>query len=148
MQQNLAKFFEWIQKCSTRKACVEELNWLRWKNGFIYPKCGHDIFYQLKYRHVHECAKYDRQVFLTAGTVFVHTRLPLPKWLPNVHVVISNFKSFLEGTFHGISHRNHQEYFDEFVFRFNREFCEYQLLNRWLQAAVNHVPIRASLNSV
>ena len=43
---------------------------------------------------------------------------PLEKvdeWLPKVHIVISNFKSFLAGTFHGVSHRYLQEYIDEFV---------------------------------
>ena len=295
MQQNPTNFFEWTQKYSTQDACLEELNRRRWKNGFICPKCSHDKSYQLKYRHLHECAKCGHQVSPTAGTVFEHTRLPLPKWfaaiylmvadkggisaqrlskmigvswptayrmlknlrqamgdrdrsywleglvemddafvggrkpgkrgrgaegkkpvifavewredgmgfmaarvvdrvnseqvrefakrisqnseirtdafrslrvlgethchqakvtppeqvekwLPKVHIVISNFKSFLKGTFHGVSHRYLQEYIDEFVFRFNRRFWEPQLPDRLLQAAVDHVPIRAPLN--
>ena len=68
------------------------------------------------------------------------------EWLPKVHIVISNFKRFLNGTFHGVSHRYLQEYIDEFVFRFNRRFWEPQLPDRLLQAAVDHVPIRAYLN--
>ena len=44
------------------------------------------------------------------------------EWLPKVYIVISNFKSFLAGTFHGASHRYLQVYIDEFVFRFNRRF--------------------------
>lgn len=36
-------------------------------------------------------------------------------WLPKVHVVISNLKTFLLGTFHGVSHQYMQEYVDEFV---------------------------------
>ena len=70
------------------------------------------------------------------------------EWLPKVHIVISNFKSFLAGTFHGVSHRYLQEYIDEFVFRFNRRFWEPQLPDRLLQAAVDHVPIRTCLKSV
>ena len=50
-------------------------------------------------------------------------------WLPKVHV-ISNIKSFLAGTFQGVSHRF---------------FQEPRLLNRLLQAAVEYVPIRAFL---
>ena len=69
------------------------------------------------------------------------------EWLPKVQIVISNFKSFLAGTFHGVSHQYLQEYIDEFVFRFNRRFWEPQLPDRLLQATVDHVPIRASLNS-
>ena len=67
------------------------------------------------------------------------------EWLPKVHIVISNFKSFLAGTFHGVSHRYLHEYIDEFVFRFNRRFWEPQLPDRLLQATVDHVPIRACL---
>ena len=296
MQQNTTNFFEWTQKYSTQEAYLEELSRRRWKDGSICPKCGHEKSCQLKYRHLYECAKCSRQVTPTAGTVFEHTRLPLPKWfaaiylmgadkggisaqrlskmvgvswpttyrmlrilrqcmvdqdrgywleglvrvddafvgrrkpgkrgrgiegkkpvnfvvgqrengmgfmaarlvervnservrefskrisphskirtnalnafrvlgeshqheakvtppekvdewLPKVHIVISNFKSFLAGTFHGVSHRYLQEYLDEFEFRFNRRFWESQLLDRLLQAAVDHVPIRASLNS-
>ena len=294
MQQNPTNFFEWTRKYSTQEACLEELNRRRWKNGFICPKCSHDKSYQLKHHHLHECAKYSRQVSPTAGIVFEHTRLPLPKWfaaiylmgadkggisaqrlckmigvawptayrmlrklrqsmvdrdrgywlegllevddafdggrnsgkrdrgaegkkpvffavklrenhmgfmvarlldrvnseqvqefakrispdaevrtdaflalrvlgesqlheakvtspekvnewLPKVHIVISNFKSFLAGTFNGVSHRYLQEYIDEFVFRFNRRFWEPQLLDRLLQATVDHVPIRVCI---
>ena len=297
MQQTPTNFFDWTQKYSTQEACLEELSRRRWKDGFICPKCGHDKSYQLKHRHLHECTNCGRQVSPTAGTVFEHTRLPLPKWfaaiylmatdkggisaqrlsktigvswptayrmlrilrqsmgardrsywleglvevddafvggrrpgkrgrgsegkkpvifaveqqkkgmgfmaarlveqvnseqvrefakrispnseirtdafkalrvlgeshhheakptppekvdewLPKVHIVISNFKSFLAGTFHGVSHRYLQEYIDEFVFRFNRRFREPQLPDRLLQAAVDHVPIRACLKSV
>lgn len=70
------------------------------------------------------------------------------KSLPKVHIVISNFKSFLAGTFHGVSHRYLQDFIDEFIFHFNRRFWEPQLPDRLLQAADDHEPIRASLKSV
>ena len=296
MQQNPTNYSEWKQTYSTQEACLNELSRRRWKDGFICPKCGHDKSYQLKYRHLRECAGCGRQVSPTAGTVFEHTRLPLPKWfaaiylmgadqggisaqrlskmicvswptayrmlrilrqcmgdrersfwleglvemddafvggrmpdkrghgnmgkkpvmfaveqrendmglmaarqvervnseqvrefakrilprseirtddfkalrvlgeshrhepkstspenvnewLSKVHTVINKFKNFLASTFHGVSHRYIQEYIDEFVFRFNRRFCEPQLPDQLLQTAVDHVPIRASLNS-
>ena len=40
--------------------------------------------------------------------------------LPHVHRVISNFKTWLRGTYRGVSDRQMQVYLDEFVFRFNR----------------------------
>ena len=80
MQQNPTNFFEWTQKYSTQEVCLEELSRHHWKGGFICPKCSHDKSCQLKYRHLHECAKCGRQVSPTASTVFEHTRLPLPKW--------------------------------------------------------------------
>lgn len=64
------------------------------------------------------------------------------EWLPSVHIVISNFKRYVVGTFHGVSHRYLQEYIDEFVYRFNRRYWEPQLPLRLLQAAVDHAPVR------
>ena len=40
--------------------------------------------------------------------------------LPHVHRVISNFKTWLRGTYRGVSDQQMQVYLDEFVFRFNR----------------------------
>ena len=87
MQQNPTNFFEWTHKYSTQEACLEELSRRRWKDGFICPKCGLDKSCQLKYRHLHECAKCGRQVSPTAGTVFEHTRLPLPKWIAAIYLM-------------------------------------------------------------
>ena len=87
MQQNLTNIFEWTQKCSTQEAGLEELNWRCRDNGFICPKCSHDKSYQLKHRYLQECAKCDRQVSPTAGTVYEHTRLPLSKWFAAVYLM-------------------------------------------------------------
>ena len=40
--------------------------------------------------------------------------------LPRVHLVISNLKTWLRGTYRGVSEEQLQAYLDEFVFRFNR----------------------------
>ncbi len=66
-------------------------------------------------------------------------------WLPLVHIVISNLKTFLLGTFHGVSHQYMQEYVDEFVYRFNRRRWEKQIPLRLLQAAVDTSPMRLIL---
>ena len=42
--------------------------------------------------------------------------------LPMVHVVISNLKTWLRGTHHGVSQKHLQAYLNEYVFRFNRRF--------------------------
>ena len=49
------------------------------------------------------------------------------EWLPWVHIAIGNFKTFLLGTFHGVSGKYLQEYLDEFCYRFNRRFIEKQI---------------------
>jgi len=66
---------------------------------------------------------------------------PVQHWLPLVHRVISNFKRFILGTFHGVSKTDLHEYLQEFVYRFNRRRWEKQLPRRLLQAAVDHAPV-------
>ena len=62
-------------------------------------------------------------------------------WLPLVHIVIGNLKTFLNGTFHGVSHKYLQEYLDEFCYRFNRRFWEPELPHRLLNACLSHAPV-------
>jgi transposase-like protein len=61
------------------------------------------------------------------------------EWLPWVHIAIGNLKTFLLGTFHGVSGKYLQEYLDEFCYRFNRRFIEKQS---------NSSIIRGSLSSL
>ena len=56
--------------------------------------------------------------------------------LPWVHILIGNVKSFISGTYHGVSHKHLQCYLNEFCYRFNRRFNENQLLDRILTACL------------
>jgi transposase-like protein len=62
-------------------------------------------------------------------------------WLPLVHIVIGNLKTFLNGTFHGVSLKYLHEYISEFCYRFNRRFWEHELPMRLLNACLAHVPV-------
>ncbi|MBW2308795.1 MAG: IS1595 family transposase, partial [Deltaproteobacteria bacterium] len=53
------------------------------------------------------------------------------------HILISNAKSFILGTFHGIGKKHFQAYLDEFCYRFNRQNWEQQLFDRLVTACVN-----------
>ncbi len=44
------------------------------------------------------------------------------EWLPMIHLVFSNLKSWLLGIHHGVSPQHLQAYLNEFTFRFNRRF--------------------------
>lgn len=63
------------------------------------------------------------------------------EWLPWVHVMISNAKRFLLGTYHGVSKKHLQAYLDEFCFRVNRRFRERSLAWSLLRACVFSVPV-------
>jgi len=64
------------------------------------------------------------------------------KWLPWVHIVIGNLKTFLNGTFHDVSGGYLQEYLNEFCYRFNLRFWENELPYRLLNVCLIHKPIR------
>ena len=68
-------------------------------------------------------------------------QLVVRAWLPKVHIAIGNLKAFLNGTFHGVSHRYLQEYLDEFCYRYNRRFWEPELPHRLLNACLTHAPV-------
>jgi transposase-like protein len=53
------------------------------------------------------------------------------KWL---HVVVSNAKAFILGTYHGLGDTHLQSYLDEFAFRFGRRFWHNQIFNRIVSA--------------
>ena len=57
--------------------------------------------------------------------------------LPWVHILIGNVKSFIRGTYHGVSHKHLQSYLNEFCYRFNRRFFENQMTDRILTACLN-----------
>ena len=72
---------------------------------------------------------------------YVHEPQPLKKRkahlvLPHVHTYISNLRSFVMGTFHGLEERLLQQYLDEFCYRFNRRKREYELFDRLLLACL------------
>lgn len=56
------------------------------------------------------------------------------KWL---HVVVSNLKSFIDGTYHGLDKKHMQSYIDEFCYRFNRRSFKRQGFYRLLNCCVN-----------
>jgi len=53
------------------------------------------------------------------------------KWL---HIVISNAKAFIAGTYHGLAKKHLQRYLDEFCYRFNRRKFSLQHFDRTLFA--------------
>jgi transposase-like protein len=60
--------------------------------------------------------------------------------LPWAHTLFGNLKTWLEGTFHGVSPKHLQRYLDEFVFRFDRRWQETELFIRVLNRATQAAP--------
>jgi hypothetical protein len=79
-------------------------------------------------RHIHPAQEIRTDTFPALNAVaeeHTHPKKVTPpdkaaEWLPLVHVMIGNFKTFLNGTFHGVSRKYLQEYVNGFCYLFNR----------------------------
>jgi transposase-like protein len=70
------------------------------------------------------------------------------EYLPIIHLVFSNLKTWLLGTHHGVSHQHLQAYLNEFTFRFNRRFYPFNAFRSLLGIAGGvHAPTYAELYS-
>jgi transposase-like protein len=52
--------------------------------------------------------------------------------LPHIHIIFSNLKAFINGTYHGVSAKHVQAYLNEFQFRFNRRYTPMLAFQRLL----------------
>jgi transposase-like protein len=59
------------------------------------------------------------------------------EYLPIVHLVFSNMKSWLRGCHHGVSPQHLQAYLNEFTFRFNRRFYPFNAFRSLLGIGAN-----------
>ena len=75
---------------------------------------------------------------------YLHTAAPergdmqvAETFLPIIHLVFSNLKTWLRGTHHGVSPQHLQTYLNEFTFRFNRRFHPFNAFRSLLGIAGN-----------
>lgn len=61
--------------------------------------------------------------------------------LPWVHRVFGNLKSWVCGTFHGVSRKHMHRYLDEFVYRFDRRWRENEMFEFVLHRALEGAPM-------
>lgn len=72
----------------TDEACRAYLAQIRWPQGFVCPRCGGSDAWQTS-RGLWMCAGCERQVSVTAGTIFENTRSPLTLWFRAIWWVTS-----------------------------------------------------------
>lgn len=58
-----------------------------------------------------------------------YDRKKQPEHLHWTHIIISNAKAFIEGTFHGLDSVHLQDYLNEFCYRFNRRFRGFDMIS-------------------
>jgi hypothetical protein len=57
------------------------------------------------------------------------------EFMPIIHLVFSNLKTWLLGIHHGVSPQHLQAYLNEFTFRFNRRYCPFNAFRSLLGIA-------------
>ncbi len=75
-----------LKRFSTERACREYLASLRWRDGYVCPKCGCRHGYCLS-NGSYQCAKCRHQTSVTAGTVLHKTHMPLRQWFLAFYLV-------------------------------------------------------------
>jgi hypothetical protein len=102
-------------------ACARYLEQARWRGGFICPRC----------------AVADGPRYISTHTAVAERGDPAvaEEYLPIIHLVFSNLKTWLRGTHHGVSPQHLQSYLNEFVFRFNRRFYPFNAFRSLLGIA-------------
>lgn len=87
MQAPTTSFYDWQQRFATEQACLDAIATQRWPEGFRCPHCGHDHGWLYAARHRYECALCYRQTYITSGTAFHSSRVPLTKWFWTLYLI-------------------------------------------------------------
>ena len=74
--KTLIEFERWFE---TEEACLEYLFKLRWPEGFVCPRCGHQEAWPTC-KGLYRCKQCDLKTSVKAGTVFQDTKKPLRLW--------------------------------------------------------------------
>ena len=61
------------------------------------------------------------------------------QYLPIIHLVFANLKTWLIGIHHGVSHQHLQAYLNEFTFRFNRRFYPFNAFRSFARHRGRHL---------
>jgi len=75
----ILSLFDFQKQFPDEQSCFDYLVKIRWPDGFICPKCGHNKYYKLQRNKLFQCRKCGRQTSVTAGTVFHKLRHPLQR---------------------------------------------------------------------
>jgi hypothetical protein len=74
--RSTGEFQSWF---ATDADCLDYLEWLRWPDGFVCPRCGHAGGWAIGDGR-HKCAGCAARTSVTAGTLFDRRRTPLTVW--------------------------------------------------------------------
>jgi transposase-like protein len=62
------------------EACLNYLIRMRWPEKVVCSACGHDKLDFISRQRAYQCRKCQKQTFVTAGTIFYRSHIPIQKW--------------------------------------------------------------------
>jgi transposase-like protein len=74
--RSTGEFQSWF---ATDADCLDYLEWLRWPDGFVCPRCGHAGGWAIDDGR-YKCSGCGKRTSVTAGTLFDRRRTPLTVW--------------------------------------------------------------------
>lgn len=80
-------FSEFLTLYDTEEKCVNAVFRMRWPKGFECAECGHCHYRVEREGRLLTCLDCYHQNFLTAGTIFQDTKIPLTNWFLAMHLL-------------------------------------------------------------
>ncbi len=84
--------FEFQQQFPNEDACLDYLTDLKWKDGFVCPKCGHTNYCRGKRDHDRQCTSCHRSTSPTSGTLFHKVKFSILKAFYIIYYVSTSKK--------------------------------------------------------
>ncbi|MGC9385295.1 MAG: IS1595 family transposase, partial [Kosmotogaceae bacterium] len=84
--------FEFQGRFPDDDACLSYLADIKWSNGFVCPKCGHNHYCKATKKHSRQCTKCNHIVSPTSGTLFHKVKFPILKAFYIVYYVSTTKK--------------------------------------------------------
>src|SRR5579859_6392349 len=80
---------EAIRHFKDEQTCIDAVGALRWPNGPVCPKCGHNEQYYLATQRRWKCKQCKKQFSVKVGTIFEDSAVPLEKWLVALWMLVN-----------------------------------------------------------
>lgn len=84
--------FEFQNRFPNADSCYAYLSELKWKDGFVCPKCGHTKYCNGAKKYSRQCTRCKHTVSPTSGTLFHKIKFPILKAFYIVYYVSTNRK--------------------------------------------------------
>jgi len=90
--QERMSLVEFMERYATEDACEKQLFSMKWPNGYICERCGHNAHFTVTTRRLSlfTCKNCRYQATVTVGTVMEKTRTDLRKWFLAIYMVATD----------------------------------------------------------